>query len=239
MFWGDSHVEQLYPAIEHLYSRGDLQGRGVVLAIESGCFPDETINTIGDGYHCDDFARFAAMRAQWQDVDLVFLGFSTWLTRRDDMTCVSNNEKCITMLSTDALKRRLLADLADEIRILKRSGKNVIVCLPFPIFSEPIPQVEINNAALARFGLSATPKDVTSPSFREDIRAAAVGAGAEVFDPRETLCSGGHCITEIDGLSIYKDESHLVKSRANMMESSLRSALHRNFIQTSGPTPPM
>lgn len=237
MFWGDSHVEQLYPAIQHLYSHGDLQDQGVVLAIESGCFPDQTINNRSDGYHCDDFARFAITRAQSQDVDVVFLGFSTWLTRRDYMACVSINGKCVTVLSRDALERRLLSDLADEIRTLKRSGKKVMVCLPFPIFSEPIPQVEINNAALARFGLSATPKDITSPAFREEIRAAAVSAGAEIFDPRETLCPDDHCITEIDGISIYKDESHLVKSRANMMESSLRSALQRSLAQQSSTQP--
>lgn len=242
MFWGDSHVEQLLPVIKDLYNAGELRNRGVVLAIGAGCFPDEHINNLSDGFHCDTFARFAGMRAQWQDIDLVFLGFSTWLTRWDNTTCVSVNEKCVTLLSRDAQSRRLVADLADEIRTLERSGKRVIVCLPFPIFSDRIPEVQISNAVFARFGFWETPTEITSPSLREEIRVAAIGAGAEIFDPRETLCRGGHCVTEIGGLSLYKDESHLAGSQVNILESSLRNVLQGDLGErvalASDPAPP-
>jgi peptidoglycan/LPS O-acetylase OafA/YrhL len=241
MFWGDSHLEQLFPAMEHLYKRGELEGRGVVLASESGCFPDKHLNTVGGGFHCDTFATFAEMRAQSPDVDLVFLGFSTWLARWDNTTCVSLNGECLTMLSKNALRQHLVADLTDEIRVLKRSGKEVIVCLPFPIFNEKIPEAQINNAVFGRFGLLETPTDVTSPSLREAIREAAIGAGAEIFDPRETLCRDGNCITEVDGVSIYKDESHLALSQVNILESSLRNVIQRSLVgpvsQASIPAP--
>jgi hypothetical protein len=125
----------------------------------------------------------------------------------------------------------LLADLADEIRALKRNGKNVIVCLPFPIFNERIPEVEINNAVFGRLGFVETPKDVTSPALREEIRATAIGAGADIFDPRETLCQGIDCITNVGGLSIYKDESHLAISQVKILEDSLRAVLQRNLQQ--------
>jgi hypothetical protein len=231
MLWGDSHVEQMFPAIKHLFNSGALENRGVVLASARGCFPDEHINTLGDGYHCEGLSRYSALRAEGPDVDLVVLGFSTWLTLWDNTTCLSVNEKCVSPLSRNALQQRLLADLADEIHALKRNGKNVIVCLPFPIFNERIPEVEINNAVFGRLGFVETPKDVTSPVLREEIRATAIGAGADIFYPRETLCRGSDCITNVGGLSIYKDESHLAMSQVNILEDSLRTVLQRNLVQ--------
>jgi len=237
MFWGDSHVEQLHPVIEDLYNRGDLQGRGAVLAIGVGCLPDKNLNTVRGGYHCDSFARFAETRAQWQDVDLVFIGFSAWLARWDGTTCLSVNERCVGLLSKDQQRRRFAADLSDVIRTLRNKGKTVVVSLPFPIFNESIPQLAISNRVFGRFGLSQFPKEVSSPSFREEIRAAAVGAGADIFDPRETLCPDGHCITEMDGVSIYKDESHIAGSQVHILENSLRDVLERSLAKNA-PAPP-
>jgi hypothetical protein len=69
----------MFPAIRHLFNSGALENRGVVLAAARGCFPDEHINTVGDGYHCEGLSRYSALRAESPDVDLVVLGFSTWL----------------------------------------------------------------------------------------------------------------------------------------------------------------
>jgi peptidoglycan/LPS O-acetylase OafA/YrhL len=236
MFWGDSHVEQLHPVIEGLYNHGDLQGRGALLAIEVGCLPDEHINNIGDGFHCDSFARFAEQRAEWQDVDLVFIGFSAWLARWDNTTCLSVDDRCVRLLSQDEQRHRLAADLSNVIHTLRNRGKKVVVSLPFPIFSEPIPELAISNRLFGRFGLSQDPKEISSVSLREEIRAAAIGAGAEIFDPRETLCPDGYCITEVDGVSIYKDESHLAGSQVHILASNLRDVLERSLNeQTPAP----
>jgi len=230
LFWGDSHVEQLYPAIQDLYSRGELKDRGVLLAIESGCFPDRHLNTADNGYHCDSFARFAEQRARWRDIDLVFIGFSTKLANRDDTTCVSMDEKCLVILSRVALERRLLEDLAEEIRLLKSDGKAVVVSLPFPIYDKRIPDVEITNAILSKFRIQIKPRDVTSPILREQIRAVAINAGADVFDPELALCQKGFCITEISGVSLYKDDSHLAASQVNILEDSLRAVLQHSLV---------
>ena len=235
MFWGDSHVEQLHPVITDLYNRGDLQGRGALLAIEVGCLPDENINNILDGFHCDSFARFAERRAQWPDVDLVFIGFSAWMARWDNTSCLSVNDKCVRSLSQDEQRRRFAADLSDVIHALRNQGKKVVVSLPFPIFNESIPQLAISNRVFGRFGLAQVPKEVSSPLFREEIRAAAVRAGAEIFDPRETLCPDGRCITEVDGVSIYKDESHIAGSQVHIIESNLRDVLERSQAENAPP----
>jgi peptidoglycan/LPS O-acetylase OafA/YrhL len=229
MFWGDSHVEQLYPAIKQIYGDGDLRNGGAILAIASGCLPDERLNTVGEGYHCDSFSKFAMLRAQEEDIDTVFIGFSTWTTRWDGAICVSSDGRCVTLLSRDELRHHLLADLSDEIRTLRATGKNVIVSLPFPILNVRVPELEISNAVFGRFGFSETARDITSPSLRQEIKAAAVSAGAEIFDPRLTLCEGQDCLTQVDGVSIYKDESHIAGSQVKILEGNLREVLQREM----------
>jgi peptidoglycan/LPS O-acetylase OafA/YrhL len=227
MFWGDSHVEQLYPAIKQLYGEGALQNHGVLFMIGSGCLPAEDLNNLGGRYHCDAFAKLAMIRAEEEDIDTIFIGFSTWLFIRDNRVCevIDGNGKCGRLLSRDELISRFEKDLTAEIHTLREHGKNVIICLSFPIFDQRIPELEISNAVFARFGLPETANDTTSLSLREEIRAVAFRAGAEVFDPRLTLCPGQDCLTQVGGVSIYKDDSHLAGSQVGILDSNLREVL--------------
>ena len=235
MFWGDSHAGQLYPAIKQLYSDGELRNHGVLFSIGYGCFPDVHINTAGGGFYCDVLSKFVMQRAKKEDVDTVFIAFSTMSTLRDNVTCLPSEGRCATLLSRDELRRRLPADLTEEILELRHFGKNVIVSLPFPIYNQPIPQLEISNAVFGRFGLSEAAMDITSPSLREEIKAAAVGAGAEIFDPRLSLCQGQDCLTQVGGVSIYRDQSHIAGSQGGILESNLREVLQRESIEGAVP----
>lgn len=239
LFWGDSHTEQLYPAVKELFNRGDTQNHGVVTAFADGCPPDEHINTTDGIYYCDARAKFAILRAEKDDIDTVFIGFAVWWRNSNDAFCLAVEGKCVKLLSGDDLAQRFEADLSDEIGVLKDHGKRVIICLPFPAYMERIPELAISNAVFGRFDLSESPTEIDSPLFREEIRAVALRAGADVFDPRETLCPGGHCITEIDGVSIYKDSHHIAASQVHILEDSLREALqHALAERTSQASPP-
>ncbi len=198
----------------------------MITAIANGCLPDEHLNTVvSEEYHCDSFSKFAELRAEKDDIDTVFIGFSTWETLRDDVTCLSSDGNCVTLLSRDQLRSRFLSDLSGEIRTLRDSGKNVVVGLPFPMYDTRIPELDISNSVFGRFGFSASARELTSPSFREEIRAAAVSAGAEIFDPRLSLCQGENCLTQVRGVSIYKDADHLAGSQVGILESNLREVL--------------
>lgn len=227
MVWGDSHVEQLYPSIKNIYAEGSLPNRGVILAAENGCLPDPQLNNTREGYHCDSFSKSVMIRAEQQDIDTVFLGFSTWWYGSNNVFCKSSGGKCLTPLSSDALTREFLSDLSAEIRDLRSRGKRTIVCIPFPIFDRGIPEVQISNAVFGRFGLSIAPKEISSPIVREQVREVAEGAGAEVFDPSEILCPGGRCLTEKNGISLYKDSSHLAGSAVSMFDGTLRDLLQK------------
>lgn len=224
MFWGDSHVEQLYPVVRTIYNEGDFRGEGALFAIGNGCLPAEHLNLIG-GYHCDSFAHFAMMRAEEEDIDTVFIGFNTWWSGHDGVFCASLDGECTQTLSPEETGRRVFEELADHIRTLTSLRKRVIVCLPFPMYDKSIPELEVRNAVFGRLGLGGTAMDVTSPAVSQEIRSIAASAGADVFDPRISLCKGGSCITQVSGVSIYKDSHHLAASQAGILEKNLEQVL--------------
>lgn len=226
LFFGDSHLEQMYPAIKDIYEQAGLGNRGVVTAVAPGCLPVEHINRTEEGYRCSSFAKVALQRAQAKDIDSVFLAFSTWW--KDGTFCVTDEDRCVRVLSRNELRRQFLVDLADEIHVLKSEGKNVIVSLPFPFYKERIPELSMSNAIFSRAGYLQTPIEMDSLAIHDEIRDVAVSSGAEVFDPREALCPGGRCITSADGISIYKDNNHIAASQIAIITSGLRDVLQRN-----------
>lgn len=224
MFWGDSHVQQLYPLIKKMYDEGSLQNRRVILAIANACPPTEHLNSIGKGYHCDSFAKFAMARAEEADVDTVFIGFNTWWSVHE-FICPSVDGRCVGKLSLEETRRRFLNELSDQIHTLQSSGKRVIVALPFPMFNKSIPDLEVRNAVFGRFGLGGTAQDITLPEFRDQLVFLAKSAGAEIFDPRKSLCYQGSCITQLNGVSIYKDDNHIAASQIGILEDNFKRVL--------------
>ena len=238
MFWGDSHVQQLYPLIRKMYNNGEFQDHGVLLAIANGCPPTEHLNSIGRGYHCDSFANLAMRRAEEDDVDTVFIGFNTWWAVHQDV-CPSVQGRCTGTLSLQEVRARFLQELSNHILRLEAGGKRVIVSLPFPMFDKSIPDLEIRNAIFGSFGLAGTAKDITSFEFRKQIASVARSTGAEVFDPRESLCAGQYCITQVGGVSIYKDDNHIAASQIGILEGNFKQVLqHVNAarLTTRGPS---
>jgi len=225
MFWGDSHVQQLYPLLAKLYEQGDLHNRGVLIAVANGCAPVERLNNIRTGYHCDSFAHFAMLRAEEKDIDTVFIGFSTWWYGYSSQ-CPSLDGRCIQSISPAEVEQRFIQEFGEHLAKLKGDGKHVIVSLPFPIYDRSIPDVEIRNALFGKFGLQWQAKDITSPVLRNEIESVAREKGAEVFDPRHALCVNENCLTQVDGVSIYKDDNHIAASQVDILEDDLRQALN-------------
>jgi peptidoglycan/LPS O-acetylase OafA/YrhL len=233
MFWGDSHVQQLYPLIQHIFDQGGLYGQNAIFAIDEGCALAEHLNRPDPGFHCDSFAKYAMARAEQSDVDVVFIGFAAPPAR---ILCPSINGRCIGNISTEEADSRLLQELSTYIHRLRTLGKRVIVSLPFPLYDKSIPELQVRNAILRAWGSVETATDRTLPSTRDKIASVAVGSGAELFDPRRSLCSAKGCITEVAGVSIYRDFSHLAKSQIGILEADMKSTLRRVIGIAGGAT---
>ncbi|HEY0264466.1 MAG TPA: SGNH hydrolase domain-containing protein [Granulicella sp.] len=101
----------------------------------------------------------------------------------------------------------------------------MIVCLPFPYYEQSIPILGVHNAIFSRFGLSEMAIENTPPEFREAVRAIAEKEEVAVFDPRKSLCPSSKCITEINGVSLYRDNNHIVASQIGILDENLKEVL--------------
>jgi hypothetical protein len=224
MFWGDSHVQQLYPLIKQLHDSGKFADLGVLIAIANGCAPAEHLNAVEKGFHCDSFSHFAKIRAEEADVDTVFIGFNTWWAV-NEFLCPSVDGQCVGTISVEEARRRVLQELTECIQKLRAEGKKVIVSLPFPMYDKSIPDLEIRNAVFGRFGLAGVAKDITLPVMHDDVSGMAKSAGAQIFDPRESLCDKQSCLTQLNGVSIYIDEDHIAASQIHLLADNFKQVL--------------
>ncbi|HWW88730.1 MAG TPA: SGNH hydrolase domain-containing protein, partial [Vicinamibacterales bacterium] len=195
------------------------------IAIANACLPAEHLNNMRDGYHCDAFTHFAMQRAERNDVSTVFIAFNTWWFSAHPLECPSVDWECVGSISVDDADRLFLQDFSDRIGKLRMKGKRVIISLPFPIYDKSIPDLLIRNAVFGRMGPATAAHDIAAPELREKLLDVARAAGADVFDPRKSLCDSRGCITQLQGVSIYKDDNHLAASQLGLLEANLRQAL--------------
>ena len=226
MFWGDSHVGQLYPVIQEMYQEGDFKNDGILMAIADGCSPAQVLNTVG-GNHCGSFSRFAMMRAEENDVKTVFIGFNTNWSFHNNVRCEVVNGRCKRLLSTKETERIFLEDLSNNIRTLRGRGKRVIVCLPFPMYDKSIADLEMREAVFGKFGLSWTATDLTSQALGAQFRSIAASSGADVFDPRMSLCRENTCTIKVNGASIYKDNNRSCRKYREYFEGKPGAGIQR------------
>ena len=223
MYLGDSQVQQLYPLLQKMYDAGELRDKGVVFAVNQGCPVAERINRVG--FFCDSFTHFALERAREQDIDTVYIGFIVWPRLRGVGFCESANGKCIQTISGEQGRRIFFDELEQHIHDLRVLGKRVILSLPFPVYEESIPDLEIRDAVLGKFGLSRSATELTVAGARNQELSIARSTGAVVFDPRESLCRRGQCVTAIDGVSIYRDNVHITASGIETLHDEMKRVL--------------
>jgi SGNH domain (fused to AT3 domains) len=123
------------------------------------------------------------------------------------------------------MRRRFVQPLSESIQNLKMRGKHVILSLPFRTFDKSSPDLLIRNAVLRMFRLGGIATHATPPSVRDQLASLAEPTGAEIFDPRKSLCRDGDCMTQVDGVSIYKDDNHLAARQIGILEENGENTL--------------
>jgi hypothetical protein len=89
------------------------------------------------------------------------------------------------------------------------------------------PDLLIRNAMLGKFQPAGTPIDLIAPSLRQRVARLAGEAGAETFDPTKSLCREGDCVTQRDGVSIYKKDNHLATGEVGILQENMECTLLR------------
>ena len=112
--------------------------------------------------------------------------------------------------------------------MLRHAKKRVLIILPSPVF--PVdPHEYIDRMLIA--GRSPTLNMTRAEHFAKfaevigSIETVAHRTDATLFDPSAILCNVGHCRYESNGVSLYKDKSHLTIDGARLLTQGLMQAL--------------
>jgi peptidoglycan/LPS O-acetylase OafA/YrhL len=233
LFWGDSMIEQLYPALEHLSQPG--QARQFVMGTSGGCIPVRRVNRIDPGFDCPGFNLAMFARASAADIDTVVLG-GAWtfaLGNASDpdyfnASPCADSGLCTSFPSPLAARDFVEKQLSSDIATLVGLGKKVVLILSFPQYQQPVP------LALARSSMDGLPTGLglTLDQHRQRTAAAteilkrlAATHRLPLIDPATALCAEVNCAFEKEGVSLYKDGGHLASSGAELLAPSLSRAL--------------
>ena len=224
LLWGDSHAGMMAPLLLDMQRKGELQGRGAVLAIAPGCPPAQHMSSAAPHTECDLIGRYTIQRALLPDIDTVFIQFYPWWNR-NGIVCATVDGRCVQRLTVAQARSRFLSDLADSIETLKANGKKVVLGLPFPIYSEDVPDVQIRRIMLGHLAPHPVPQ-LQDDTWREPLLQLAAKEKIYVFDPRKTLCKSDHCTYEIEGVSLLRDYEHITLSGIGILRDNLEGVLN-------------
>lgn len=235
LFWGDSHAEQLLPAVQSLVEQGRHHGKQAIFHAHPGCMPVRNFAYRGGEQTCPEQNELTRARAFAADVDVVVIA-SIWTTyfRENPYDPMSRPTLCradvvgcpMIDVGADALAA-VRAQMVKDVGDLTAQGKTVILVAPVPQFDRDVPKY------LADHAWSGVPVDLRlSRAAHDDVVAAptamlrdvAAATGATVLDPADVLCASGSCVYEQDAVSIYLDDNHLSMAGALLLAPALEHA---------------
>jgi peptidoglycan/LPS O-acetylase OafA/YrhL len=225
LFWGDSHVQQLYPALESISEDEDIAGKiQIVIATLGGCLPVRKAET---HVACIDFNEKVLQRARQPDVRAVVIG-SIWVTNLQRLGVCEDLVPCANHSGVGEpltfVERQLSADIAE----LMRQGKKVYLIAPVPLYPFSVPRYLINAYWAGRnpdYRLSRIEHERKTANALKMLRRIQQSTGAYLLDPAEVLCATGNCRYEETGTAIYKDATHLSATGARLLAPMLRIVL--------------
>ncbi|MDD2769531.1 MAG: acyltransferase family protein, partial [Methylococcus sp.] len=239
LVWGDSHADAWVPGVARLARDS---GRGLVQQTMSACPPLADVDFVDSERRiliqpgCKDF-NAAVLSAAVNDSDIrtVFL-IARWAPyiERTRFGAEDNGPsppflidaaqaEC-TPENTREVFRRALHNVVDR---LTAAGKRVVIVGQLPELGFSVPRCYAKQAVLKTRGLSALAESGNSPACSAPAPVVAArllmtddlirevsrrDSGVCTVFPEQALCTGGYCVPQRDGLTLYVDDDHLSQS---------------------------
>jgi peptidoglycan/LPS O-acetylase OafA/YrhL len=244
LFIGDSHMQQYWPRVAYLVDTYPDNVRSVQFMAYAGCPILPGLNSLRQPRDCDGFFAAATAQAFQPEIDTVVFGAFWELYLLGEFSLDQHQG---VYSSRDLLRRQLRLDsrgtqiaLQQFERLLARlvaSGRRVFIVLSNPTspqFDPPalVPwQVRLSLhrpgvLVTDRTRVDAAPFETFVAPLMSRLREIAARAGAQVLDPRSTLCAGMMCpAVAADGTPLFIDSNHLRASFAREHASFLDETL--------------
>lgn len=245
LFIGDSHLQQYWPRIRYVAGTHPRSARSVLFVAYAGCPMLPGLNALRQPRDCVRFFSQASAKAFDPQVDTVVIGafWELYLLGEYDQQRQHGVFRAGDLLRrplrlNSAATQAALAQFAQLLARLTASGRRVFVVLSNPTSPQFAPSslvpwrlrleaapAAVFRAAAAR-SIDATPYEAFVAPLMEQLRDIAARSGAQVLDPRTSLCQGMQCpAVSADGLPLYIDSNHLraasARERAAFLDATL------------------
>ena len=227
LFWGDSHIGMLFPAIKDLYEINET-GYNVILGTSDGCLPVRDFNRVKNGYFCDRFNELLFNKAMQDDIDIVIIG-SRWDYTGNSLSHIEcQKEGCSDILALETVYEKLKTDILELIE----KDKIVYIILPFPRYNYSVPltlekRYLFDKKEEPELSHKRHENYLLLKKIDKILRTIAKETGAKILDPKKVLCHDDECTYEKNGISIYRDSTHLNTHGALMVREMLRQILRK------------
>ncbi|HXO66240.1 MAG TPA: acyltransferase family protein [Steroidobacteraceae bacterium] len=244
LFIGDSHMQQYWPRITAVVAAHPDGARSVLFAAYAGCPILPSMNSLRQPRRCDAFFAAAARQALQPRVDTVVFG-AFWelyllgeYSLGDHQGVYSPQDPLRGRLGLDSHDTQVaLAEFEQLVAALVASGRRVFIVLSNPTSPQFDPRwlvpvrVRFSPRLPLHFRADLRMVDVTAfeafvAPLMNRLRDIATHTGAQVLDPRSTLCADMRCpAVAADGTSLYIDSNHLraayARERAGFLDRTV------------------
>ena len=245
LFVGDSHIQQYWPRITYLLDARPDAARTVLFAAYAGCPMLPGLNSLHQPRDCDVFFDYATRLAFEPRVDTVVFGdfWELYLlgeySLRNWYGVFSTHDLLRTPLQLDSPATQVaFAQFERLVGRLVASGRRVFIVLSNPTspkFEPPAliaphdrlsPHVRPLFVAERGQQVDAAPFETFVAPLMDRLREIAARTGAQVLDPRSTLCNGLMCpAVGPDGLPLFIDSNHVraayARARASFLDETV------------------
>jgi peptidoglycan/LPS O-acetylase OafA/YrhL len=221
LFWGDSLIEQLYPAVMEIAANSS-ESTGFKMVTSGGCLPVRRLNRTSEGYYCHEFNERVfqmALKKGARPVKVVLGG--SWLRQLlgsqgvGPFVCEVEDTSCREFSSREDAMAFVHDQLIRDIRELKAAEVEVVIVLPFPV--QP---VDVAKHLSRRLFLGLEERILVRREEFENMSRpvtsmlidVAKKTGASLWDPAEVLCSDIDCAGEEGFVARYRDRYHITSN---------------------------
>ena len=244
VFIGDSHMEQYWPRVQRVIDTYPDLARSAVFATYLGCPPLPGVRNPWPDTDCSGRFDYALKQAYQPDVDTVVFGafWEYYFLGEYSPESLAARVYGVPAISRAPLRldsratQLALGQFERTISGLVSSGRRVFIVLSNPTsprFDPHFPpQLRFARhlpASLPRGTMpviDAVPFEAFIAPLMMRLRDIAARSGAQVLDPRSTLCEAMACPSgDADELPLYLDSHHLnganARNRATFLDQTL------------------
>jgi len=258
LFFGDSHIGQYWPRVRRIIDEHPDSARSAEFVnFRAWLRPPVSINHLDHTIDSSGFLDRAMGLALQPDVDTVVIGafwevyfLGEYPPDRNVQDVYGVPPLARAPLQIDSPGMRAASEQFQRaILTLVSSGRRVFIILSnptSPLFEPVFPtEIRLSLQPPASLRSDKAPRIDAGPfeSFAAPVmnRLRAIGAqtGAQVVDPRLTLCEGMICpARDSNGMPLYLDSNHLNGSNARERASFVDEMLLGPDARLNGPFPP-